>query len=58
MEEKFWNRFAETGKIADYLTYRGIAICEEVIRRHEGDTSGESDYSDGDGDRVSADWGI
>lgn len=58
MEEQFWNRFTETGKIEDYLTYRGIAICKQAMRRHEGDTSGESDYSDRNGDRVSADWRI
>ena len=31
MEEQYWNRFAETGKITDYLNYRGIMICKQVM---------------------------
>lgn len=49
MEEQYWNRFAETGKITDYLNYRGIMICKQVMGRYEGDMSSESDYIDWDG---------
>lgn len=55
MEEQHWNRFTETGKITDYLNYRGMEICKQVIGRHEGDTSGESDYSDSYGNRICTD---
>lgn len=58
MEEIYWNRFAETGKITDYLTYRGIMICNQVIGRYEGDRSSESDYIDWDDTCGSADGGI
>lgn len=49
MEEQYWNRFTETGKIADYLMYRGILICKQVMGRCEGEKSSESDYIDWDG---------
>ena len=58
MEEQYWNRFARTGKIADYLTYRGIAICKQVMGRCEGDTDSEPDYIDWDGAVSSADGGV
>lgn len=45
MEEEYWDRFMETGKITDYLYYKGMAICKQVMDSHEGITSGESDYS-------------
>lgn len=35
VEEEYWNRFLETGKITDYLYYKGMAICREVMERHE-----------------------
>ena len=31
MEEIYWNRFLETGKIEDYLYYKGIEICAEIM---------------------------
>lgn len=49
MEEQYWNRFAKTGKIEDYLFYRGLTICGQIIKRHEGDESSESNYGDGHG---------
>ncbi|MGN0333745.1 MAG: hypothetical protein ACI4D9_12140 [Lachnospiraceae bacterium] len=58
MEEQYWNRFAKTGKIADYLYYRGFAICGQIMERHEGDESSESDYSDRHGNRISTHGGI
>ena len=58
MEEKYWNRFVTTGKITDYLYYRGIEICKQVMERYEGDTESGPDNSDRDGDRCSAGWRI
>ena len=58
MEEIYWNRFAKTGKITDYLTYRGIMICNQVIGRYEGARSSESDYIDWDGAVGSAGRGV
>lgn len=58
MEEQYWNRFAETGKIADYLNYRGIMICKQIMDNHEGDKGVESDYNDRHGDCIHTYRGI
>ena len=47
MEEMYWQQFLETGKVEDYLTYRGIEICRQVMKKHEGEPSDEPDNSDG-----------
>ena len=45
--EEYWDRFVASGKIEDYLYYKGMSICEETINRNkEGDTIGKSDYTD------------
>ena len=31
MEEEYWRRFLKTGKIRDYLCYRGMAICGQIM---------------------------
>ncbi len=31
MDEEYWRRFLETGKIIDYLNYKGMAICKRVM---------------------------
>lgn len=46
MDERYWRKFLETGKIADYLYYKGMAVCKQVLERHEGEKVDESDYSD------------
>lgn len=55
MEELYWNRFAETGKITDYLNYRGVSICAQIMKRYERDADIESDYIDWDGHCIGAD---
>lgn len=49
MEEIYWNRFLETGKIDDYLYYKGMEICKNVIDSYESEANGESDHGDGHG---------
>ena len=55
MEEEYWRRFLKTGKIKDYLYYRGMTICDKVMNSYigyesyESGGSSESDYSDGHG---------
>ena len=58
--EEYWNRFIKTGRIMDYLNYKGIAVCmrrgaleDERAEQEsyaagcdEGETIGESDYTD------------
>ena len=46
MEKEYWERFFKTGKITDYLSYKGMAICKRVMESYEGGTSDESDYCD------------
>ena len=46
MEEEYWERFLETVKVTDYLCYKGMQICKQIIKDHEGGINGESDYSD------------
>lgn len=34
MEEEYWKQFLKTGDIRDYLYYKGIAICRQVMERY------------------------
>ena len=44
MEEEYWKQFFKTGKIKDYLYYKGIAICRQVMDRYAfGHTSAQED---------------
>ena len=45
MEEKYWKQFMKTGRIVDYLYYRGMKICYRVMERSQKKTY-ESDYRD------------
>ena len=46
MEERYWKQFFKTGKITDYLYYKGMEIISRVMDSYEGDVRHESDYSD------------
>ena len=35
MEETYWNKFMASGKVGDYLEYKGIRICNSVIERYD-----------------------
>ena len=35
MEETYWNKFMASGKIDDYLEYRGIQICNSVMEHYD-----------------------
>ena len=43
-----WKQFMKTGRIVDYLYYRGMKICYRVMERSQKKTY-ESDYRDGHG---------
>ena len=49
MEEIYWNRFLETGKIEDYLYYKGMEICAEIMKNCEREEACESDRSNRNG---------
>ena len=44
MEERYWEQFLTTGKVDDYLKYKGIKV-----------QSGESDNSDRNGSIIRSD---
>lgn len=35
MEETYWNKFMASGKVDDYLEYKGIQICHSVMERYD-----------------------
>lgn len=64
MEEKYRDSFFESGKVTDYLYYKGLGICKQVMERCEsgdyrvdglmnavwtGGKSSESDYANRNG---------
>lgn len=47
MEQEYWEKFEQTGKIEDYLFYRGMEICQGIMERYDnsyrnGERSSES----------------
>lgn len=46
MEQTYWERFTQTGKVEDYLQYRGMEICCAVMKQYEGDKSESGHFSD------------
>lgn len=56
MEEEYWRRFLSSGKITDYLYYKGIGICKQIIDQYESEESGESDYGNRYGAPGGAGW--
>jgi len=35
MEEKYWEQFMASGKVDDYLNYKGCSICSQVMERYK-----------------------
>lgn len=65
MEEKYWNKFMASGSVDDYLNYRGIAICSEVMKRYgqepdarTGEGLSEPDNGNGNGIISHSNWRI
>ena len=66
--EEYWDRFVRTGKIMDYLNYKGIAVCKyrDPLEKgnadpgaadcDKGEALGESDYTDRHGACGGAYW--
>ncbi|MCF2682311.1 hypothetical protein [Faecalicatena contorta] len=68
--EEYWDRFAKTGRIMDYLNYKGIAVCmrwdslekedsdqdSDAADCDEGEAIGESDYTDRHGACGGTSW--
>lgn len=35
MKNAYWDHFVETGKVEDYLCYRGMEICQQTMELHK-----------------------
>ncbi|MCI9226903.1 MAG: hypothetical protein HFG86_02595 [Dorea sp.] len=42
MEEEYWQRFLASGKIIDYLYYKGMGICKQIIDGYTQGVSGQT----------------
>lgn len=56
MEMNCWERFAQTGRVEDYLYYKGVETCKNIMERYEDRSSESVNYSNrndtvGDTDR-------
>ena len=45
MKESFWEKFTQTGRVEDYLSYIGMEICQNIMEKHreERDETGKTD---------------
>ncbi len=50
MEETYWKQFAKTGKVEDYLSYKGIKTCREIMEKYEDKQCESVNHSDRNGD--------
>lgn len=55
MEELYWKQFVTTGKVEDYLSYKGIETCSEIIKKYEDQQRESINHSDRDGNLCIAD---
>lgn len=47
MEQEYWKQFAKTGKVEDYLFYKGMGICQSIMEKYEDKNSESVDNGDG-----------
>lgn len=58
MEQKYWERFTETGRVEDYLYYKGMETCKNIMEQHEEHKSESVNNSYRDGTIGNGDWRI
>lgn len=49
MKEQYWEQFVMTGKVEDYLAYKGIAICQDIMKKYEDQKNESVGYGDRNG---------
>lgn len=49
MKQRYWERFTATGKVEDYLNYKGIEYCQNIMEKYEERKSESVNHSDRDG---------
>lgn len=54
MKQKYWEQFAETGRVEDYLNYKGIETCQNIMEKYEDRKSESVDHGDRNGATSSA----
>ncbi len=35
MEEEYWEKFMASGRVMDYLYYKGLKVCGRVMRQYD-----------------------
>lgn len=58
MQEKYWERFIKSGRVEDYLIYKGMEICQNIMEKYEEKKSEPGSNSDRDGAFIIAGWRI
>lgn len=48
MKQEYWEQFAKSGKVEDYLFYKGMEICQSIMEKYEDKNSESVDNGDGD----------
>lgn len=46
MKQKYWEQFARTGRVEDYLFYKGMEICQNIMEKYEDKNSESVDNGD------------
>lgn len=46
MKEEYWEQFARTGRVEDYLSYKGMEICQNIMEKYEDKSSESVDNGD------------
>lgn len=49
MKQLYWEEFVKTGKVEDYLLYKGVETCQNIMEKYEGKSVESADNSDRDG---------
>ncbi|XCP86622.1 hypothetical protein ABXS75_07450 [Roseburia hominis] len=58
MDQRYWEQFAKTGKVEDYLFYKGMEICQNIMKKYGDECSESVDNGDGNGAVGITDWRI
>ena len=58
MKKQYWETFTQTGRVEDYLFYKGIERCQNIMVKYEETESESVSNSDRDGDFGNTDWRI
>ena len=46
MKQLYWEEFVKTGKVEDYLVYKGVETCQNIMEKYEEKGIESADNSD------------